>query len=263
MANAAYWFRHDTNAKDDHKIMLLMDQLGLEGYGIYWILIEVLREQDGYVYPLSMLPILAKRYYSSAEKFKAVVLNYELFDILEGDNFSSLSLLRRMGEYDKYCEQRRLAGRKGGLKKIDNAKHMLSIPVACAKHEDSTGLPSGEERSGEDRNREEKSKKKKSGIIDISESIYQSYPKKVDKGHALKAIKNALEKVDAQVLLDAVKRYSAQWNGKDKQFCPNPASWFNGERWDDETPTPEISDPYGIGDLRPAEDVLREMGRSV
>ncbi len=67
------------------------------------------------------------------------------------------------------------------------------------------------------------------------ESLYDAYPKKVDKGHALKAIKKAIEKVGAQVLLDAVKRYASQWDGKDKQFCPNPASWFNGERWEDET----------------------------
>lgn len=137
MANSAYWFKHDTNAKDDHKIMLLMDQLGLEGYGIFWVLIEVLREQDGYSYPLSMLPILSKRYGSSAEKFKTVVLNYGLFEVFEGDNFFSPSLCDRMGIYDKYCEQRRLAGSKGGKQKQAHAKHMLSTCVAQVKHDSS------------------------------------------------------------------------------------------------------------------------------
>lgn len=92
MANAAYWFKHDSNAKDDHKIMLLMDQLGLEGYGIYWVLIETLREQEGYRYPIAMLPILAKRYMTSSEKMRAVVLNYGLFDVYEDDLFASPSL---------------------------------------------------------------------------------------------------------------------------------------------------------------------------
>ena len=46
MAKDAYYFSHDSNAKDDPKCMLLIEELQLEGYGIYWILIEVLREQE-------------------------------------------------------------------------------------------------------------------------------------------------------------------------------------------------------------------------
>jgi len=45
----AYYFSHDSNAKDDPKCVLLIEQLGLEGYGIYWILIEILRDQPGYM----------------------------------------------------------------------------------------------------------------------------------------------------------------------------------------------------------------------
>ena len=60
MANNAYYFSHDSNAKDDPKCMLLIDQLGLEGYGIFWILIEVLREQPEYRYPIDLVPILAR-----------------------------------------------------------------------------------------------------------------------------------------------------------------------------------------------------------
>jgi hypothetical protein len=85
--------------------------------------------------------------------------------------------------------------------------------------------------------KEKEGKEEKKNTVGLIESIYQSYPKKVDKGHAIKAINAALEKVDANVLLESVKRYAAQWDGKDKKFCPNPATWFNGERWADE---PEI-----------------------
>ena len=164
MANAAYWFKHDTNAKDDHKVMLLMDQLGIEGYGIFWILIEVLREQDNYVYPLSMLPVLAKRYYSSAEKFRAVVLNYGLFEVFEDDSFSSPSLLKRMDSYDAICGKRRVSGSIGGKKKaeklIANAKQMLSNDVANAKQPCSKPVASRVElsrveESGEDKKGEE------------------------------------------------------------------------------------------------------------
>jgi hypothetical protein len=74
MKKDAYWFSHDSNAKDDPKSMKLIDQLGLEGYGIYWVLIETLRDQPEYRYPLDMIPILARRYNTSGEKMKAVVV---------------------------------------------------------------------------------------------------------------------------------------------------------------------------------------------
>lgn len=153
MANAAYWFKHDTNAKDDYKIMLLIDQLGLEGYGIFWILIETLREQEGYRYPMVMLPILAKRYNTSGEKMKTVVMQYGLFEILDDDTFLSPALARRMGAYDKLVEQKRLSGSKGGKSRADkreadakqdsgtdeaDAKQTPDASQADAKQEDST-----------------------------------------------------------------------------------------------------------------------------
>lgn len=112
MSKDAYWFSHDSNAKDDPKIMLLIDQLGLEGYGIYWILVETLREQPGYRYPLRLLPVLAKRYFTSAEKMVAVVQNYALFVIENDEFFYSESLNRRMLHLDQKREQNRLAANK-------------------------------------------------------------------------------------------------------------------------------------------------------
>jgi len=106
----AYWFTHDANAKDDPKILMLLDQLGLEGYGIFWILIETLRDQPLYRYPVKMIPILAKRYYTSGEKMMAVVRNYELFEIDHSQLFFSPSLERRMQSLDNKREYARLAG---------------------------------------------------------------------------------------------------------------------------------------------------------
>lgn len=83
----AYYFPHDSNAKDDPKCVLLIEQLGMEGYGIYWMLIEVLREQPDYTYPLALLPALARRYNTTYEKVKTVVCAYDLFAIKEDKIF--------------------------------------------------------------------------------------------------------------------------------------------------------------------------------
>ena len=49
----AYWFSHDSNAKDDPKVVMMIEQLGLESYGIFWVLVEILREQTGFKYPIA------------------------------------------------------------------------------------------------------------------------------------------------------------------------------------------------------------------
>lgn len=46
--NLNNWFKHDSNAKDDFKCMFIIEQLGCEGYGIFWILVETLRDQKDY-----------------------------------------------------------------------------------------------------------------------------------------------------------------------------------------------------------------------
>ncbi|MFH5805178.1 hypothetical protein [Alienimonas sp. DA493] len=75
------------------------------------------------------------------------------------------------------------------------------------------------------------------------EEIYAAYPKKAGKGQALKAIKSALKRKDGADLLASVREFAEAVDGADKQFVPYPATWFNGDRWDDDR------------------DVWRRMGR--
>ena len=109
----AYWFSHDSNAKDDPKCVLLIEQLGLEGYGIFWVLVETLRDQPGYKYPLDLLPAIARRFNTSTQKMAAVVNGYGLFEITE-DSFFSLSLRRRMEVLDTKRQLASIAGKKSG-----------------------------------------------------------------------------------------------------------------------------------------------------
>ena len=110
----AYFFAHDSNARDDPKCCLLIDQLGLEGYGIYWVLIETLRDQPGYRYPLALLPVLARRYNTTPEKARVVVGNYGLFVVDDSEFFLSPALCRRMAHWDEKRELNRLKGIKSG-----------------------------------------------------------------------------------------------------------------------------------------------------
>ena len=92
----AYYFSHDSNAQDDPKCMLLIDQLGMEGYGIFWALIEKLRAEKSYKLPFSVCSSFAKRWGTSKEKVEAVIKSYSLFIIDEQGYFFSLRLKTSM-----------------------------------------------------------------------------------------------------------------------------------------------------------------------
>lgn len=113
MSKDCYYFPHDSNAKDDPKCVLMIEQLGMEGYGIYWMLVEALRDQPDYTYPVANIPALARRYNTSAEKVRTVVYNYELFTVKEDKIFFSESLNRRMLVFNENRAKRSAEGRLG------------------------------------------------------------------------------------------------------------------------------------------------------
>jgi hypothetical protein len=44
-----YYFDHDNNAHNDTKIIRIKRKFGYEGYGVYWLLLEVLHANTGFV----------------------------------------------------------------------------------------------------------------------------------------------------------------------------------------------------------------------
>lgn len=132
MSKDAYYFRHDSNAKDDPKCVLLIEQLGLEGYGIYWILVETLRDQPDYKYPLALIPALARRYNTSAQKVDAVIRGYGLFQIEDDSFFYSQSLINRMKPLEENREKARIAAEIRWNKHKQSGRNADALPAQCA-----------------------------------------------------------------------------------------------------------------------------------
>lgn len=113
-----YYFSHDYNARADKKIKLLIRKLGMEGYGIYWSIIEDLYnnanalplDYEGIAYDLR-----------SDEKIVASVINdFGLF-VIEEEEFGSLSVQRRL---DKMAEKSRKARENANKRWVGNATAM-------------------------------------------------------------------------------------------------------------------------------------------
>jgi hypothetical protein len=63
------------------------------------------------------------------------------------------------------------------------------------------------------------------------DSFWESYPKKVDKGAALRAFRRAVKNQDPAVVIAGAKAYAEDPNLPEKQFIKNPATWLNAEAW--------------------------------
>ena len=105
---------HDANAGNNFKMMIMMQKEGMKGYGIYWMLLEFLRLQDGYKAELRVLPILAQKMRVTVTTLKRIIYDYALFEV-NGTSFSSPGLTRRMGPLEAKREANRESGRRGGL----------------------------------------------------------------------------------------------------------------------------------------------------
>ena len=45
MSKETFYFSHDYNARNDIKIQALLVEHGAAGYGVYWIIVEILHEE--------------------------------------------------------------------------------------------------------------------------------------------------------------------------------------------------------------------------
>lgn len=69
------------------------------------------------------------------------------------------------------------------------------------------------------------------------ESLYKTYPRKVGKVTAIKAIQKALRSHTYDFLIEATAAYAqavAQWDETKLGYVPHPATWFNQQRFNDD-----------------------------
>lgn len=132
----AYYFNHDANARNDQKLLKCRMDLGLEGYGIYFCLIEILRETKTYEIILDY-EVLVYELRTDKDKIKQVVENYDLF-VVKDNLLYSKSLKRRLETLDNKRQAKVEAGRKGGASNAKaKVKHCLKSAKATVKQHSS------------------------------------------------------------------------------------------------------------------------------
>lgn len=118
----AYFFSHDCNARNDPKILALRSVYGAEGYGVYFMLVEILREQPEYKLAVNkyIWSTLAMQMQVEASRLEQIITdcctefseNGSTLLVNDGKYLFSSSLLRRMGKVDDISKLRQEAARK-------------------------------------------------------------------------------------------------------------------------------------------------------
>ena len=150
MKKDTYYFSHDYNAHNDVKILFLRQQLGMEGYGIFWFLIESLADSGG-ILPMKIIPVLAMQMQVPEIKVKAVIESFDLF-MINDEIFFSQRLLDHLQIRNVASEN----GKKGAKKRWENGgsngvaiRGANGVAIGDA-NEAPNGNPNAKERKGKE-----------------------------------------------------------------------------------------------------------------
>lgn len=126
---------HDCNARNDPKLLKVQMVMGGEGIGLYWCIVEMLWENEGYL-PLDYDILAFNLRWATPEKVRSLVEDYGLFEN-DGSRFWSNSALERIEARQVIVEQRKQAGRKGNEVRWGGKNDAIPEPSQC----DSDAIP--------------------------------------------------------------------------------------------------------------------------
>lgn len=210
MPKDTFYFSHDYNARNDEKIKRLIRKHGMQGYGVFWSIVEDLynnanalrMDYEGIAYDLR----------SDSDLVASVVNDFDLF-IFNGDYFGSNSVQERLEQRNDKSAK----ARKSASYRWENANAMQTQSDSNAK----------KERKG----KEIKGKEIKE--INISFDIFWDlYDKKVGDKDKLKKKWESLQDSDRKSIIDYLPKYKTIQ--PDKKFRKDPQTFFNNSSWNDE-----------------------------
>ena len=113
-----FYFAHDYNARNDPKLQNVLFDLGVEGIGVFWCIIEQLYEQGGKL-PLHYCKSIAFALHVDFKCVERLVNDYGLFKN-DGENMWSESVLNRLNRRSEVSEKRKLAALARWRQGIEN-----------------------------------------------------------------------------------------------------------------------------------------------
>lgn len=252
MGKEAYYFSHDSNARQDPKVSAMLSVYGAEGYGYYWMIVEMLREEATHTLDISgkySFNAFALQLHCTPEKAKEFITDciqeFALFES-DGAHFWSNSLLRRMAMREELSQKRKKAAEKRWGKKPaaePSAEKENANGMQLHDENDANAMQGKESKGKEKKEKEIKDKEIKTAdkkpAVDLEfefNEFYKIYKKKVDKKRAFEKFKSARKKHSFETIYKGTENYMAycEANRTDVQYIKGAAVFLNGENFNDD-----------------------------
>lgn len=207
----AYYFPHFSNARTDKKLKRVIKDHGIAGYGIYFMLLEVLREQTDFKYTLKDLDLLADEFNISQDILKKIINDYELFQANEIE-FYSVKLIEYLQPYlEKTLKARESANKRWAAAKDSCERNANAMPTH--KKRNANAIPTQCESNANAMQIKENKKNKRKEIKEIKEEIIYKTVKNISmtKEEFDKLIERNYTKKQIDDILDQIEIYPKEY----------------------------------------------------
>ena len=113
-----FYFQHDYNARNDPKLQDVLIDLGIEGIGVFWCIIEQVYEQGGTL-PIRSCKSIAFALHVDCNVVERLVHDYGLFKN-DGEKMWSESVLNRLNRRKDISDKRKLAALARWRQNLEN-----------------------------------------------------------------------------------------------------------------------------------------------
>lgn len=161
------YLQHQSNSFTDIKIIKMRSKLGIESYGIFWALLELLFNEENKLC-VDDYSVLAFSLQCDADKLKSVIEDFDLFVIEDGCFYS-----KRLNDHIDTINSKSIKAKESASKRWNNAN---------AKRTQSDSNASRVEYSKEDKSKVKKNKRGVDYYNDISFPDYYDihYAKRIE-----------------------------------------------------------------------------------
>lgn len=159
------YFPHDSNSRNSDKILPLRMSMGADGYGIYFMILERLREEPDYM-SVKDYNMLAFDFRVGSDKVKSVIENFGLFSFTDdGKRFYSESFMRRMFKKD----EKTIKARESAKIRWENEKEK------CERNANASEIDASKEKKRKGNNIKTDKKEHADFLSKIIEAFQSSY----------------------------------------------------------------------------------------
>lgn len=213
------WFKHYSSSRSDEKLSKLEDRAGLEAYGFYFKVLEVIAE---------------------------VMDETDTCEV----TYSLSRWGRQLNITSKKCLYLFQCCSDVGLMMVCRASDDITVKTPNLlkyrdNHTRNLQAPNKQEKEKEKEKEVDKTISSSSdAVVSVTYSkaflaFWEMYPNRKNKGQAFKAFKK-INPAEYPLVKDGLtaKKQSADWLKDNGQFIPHPASWLNARGWEDESGLP-------------------------